>query len=67
MIYKIFNEPKYSPIKQILINRGLSEDKLDEWINASWPQINSPWLFGEEKVKHAIQLMNRGIKTDQEV
>ena len=61
MIYKLFNEPQYSCLKQILINRGISEEKIQEWLNAGWPQINSPWAFGEEKVKHAIKLMNSSL------
>lgn len=58
MKYKIFNEPSHAPLEQILINRGIQESEIKEWLNAGWPQINSPWLFGEEKVKHAIKLMN---------
>ncbi len=58
LIYKQFNEITHSPIDQILINRGILESQLKEWMVAGWPQINSPWLFGEEKVKHAIKLMN---------
>lgn len=58
MKYKIFNEPSHAPLEQILINRGIQESEIKEWLNAGWPQINSPWLFGEEKVRHAIKLMN---------
>lgn len=58
MIYKLFNEPTHSPIEQILINRGVLKNNIEEWLNAGWPQINSPWLFGEEKVKHAIKLIS---------
>ena len=58
MIYKLFNEPTHSPMEQILINRGIQEKKIEEWLNAGWPQINSPWEFGREKVKHAIKLIS---------
>lgn len=58
MKYKIFNEPSHAPLEQILINRGIRESEIKEWLNAGWPQINSPWLFGKEKVRHAIKLMN---------
>ncbi len=58
MKYKIFNEPSHAPLEQILINRGIQESEIKEWLNAGWPQINLPWLFGEEKVRHAIKLMN---------
>ena len=58
MIYKIFNEPNHAPLEQILINRGIQENKIKEWLNAGWPQINSPWSFGSEKVRHALKLMS---------
>ena len=67
MKYKIFNEPTHSPIDQILINRGIKEENLQRWINAGWPQINSPWLFGSEKVKHALRLMNSACLDDKEI
>ena len=67
MIYKQFNEITHSPIDQILINRNIPENQLSEWINAGWPQINSPWLFGRDKVKHALQLMHDGILDEKEI
>ena len=67
MIYKIYNEPTHSPIDQILINRGIPENQLSEWLNAGWPQIHSPWDFGAGKVKHAIDLMNNAILSDREI
>jgi len=54
-------------MEQILINRGIQENKIDEWLNAGWPQINSPWLFGKEKVKHAIKLMNEAFLDNKEI
>ena len=66
MIYKLFNEPTYSPIEQILINRGITKNKIEEWLNAGWPQINSPWLFGEEKIKHAKKLIIDSLYHDRE-
>lgn len=67
MKYKIFNEPNHAPLEQILINRGIQENKINEWLNAGWPQINSPWLFGTEKVKHAIKLMSYAAMDDKEI
>lgn len=67
MKYKLFNEVNKSPLTQILINREIPEERLEEWINAGWPQINSPWLFGKEKVKHAIHLMNSAVLNNQEI
>ena len=67
MKYKIFNEPSHAPLEQILINRGIQENEIKEWLNAGWPQINSPWLFGTEKVKHAIKLMSYAAMDDKEI
>ena len=67
MIYKLFNEPTHFPIEQILINRDIPESNIEEWLNAGWPQINSPWLFGREKVKHAIRLMNEAFLGNKEI
>lgn len=67
MKYKIFNEPSHAPLEQILINRGIQESEIKEWLNAGWPQINSPWLFGTEKVKHAIKLMSYTAMDDKEI
>ena len=67
MIYKQFNEVTHSPIDQVLINRGISPQNIQTWINARWPQINSPWLFGKEKVKHAIKLINEAVLDQKEI
>ena len=67
MIYKQFNDITHSPIDQILINRGIPESQLSEWMIAGWPHINSPWLFGNEKVKHALRLMNSACLDDKEI
>ena len=55
MIYKIFNEPKYSALTQVLINRGLKIDELDTWLNANENQIYDESLFGQEKVDKLVQ------------
>lgn len=68
MRYKLFGELKnYPPVKQVLVNRGISENKLETWINAGWPQINSPWLFGKEKVKHALRLIHESVLDNREI
>lgn len=62
MIYKLFNEPTQTTMRQILYNRGIrTKEEQDKWINASWNDVNSPWDFGEAKVKHAIQIMSSKI------
>lgn len=55
MIYKIFNEPKYSALTQVLINRGLKIDELDTWLNADENQIYDESLFGQEMVDKLVQ------------
>lgn len=55
MIYKIFNEPKYSALTQVLINRGLKIDELDTWLNANENQIYDESLFGQEMVDKLVQ------------
>lgn len=67
MKYKIFNEPNHAPLEQILINRGIQKNEIEEWLNAGWPQINSPWLFGKEKVKYAIHLMQEAMLDEKDI
>ncbi len=57
MKYKLIGEYQnpQDPLSQILINRGI--ENVDEWVKADWKNVNSPWLFGREKVQHAIKLM----------
>lgn len=59
MIYKLFNEPTLGTMRQVLYNRGLkTKEEQDKWINASfWEDVNSPFAFGEDKVKEAVQMM----------
>ena len=68
MIYKIFNEPSQTVMRQILFNRGIKDkEEQDRWMTASWKDINSPWEFGKEKVKHAIKLINEYIWDNKEI
>lgn len=59
MIYKLFNEPTFGTMRQILYNRGIkTKEDQDKWINASfWTDMNSPFAFGEENVGEAIRRM----------
>ena len=68
MKIKVFNELQtYPPIKQILVNRGIPENSLETWINAGWPQINSPYLFGKEKIKRALRLIHESVLDNREI
>lgn len=67
MKYKLIGEYEnlQHPLNQILTNRGIVD--VDKWIGASWDNINSPWLFGKEKVRHAIKLMMFAALDDNEI
>ena len=67
MKYKLIGdyEDWQHPLNQILINRGIKD--VDKWINADWKNINSPWLFGKEKVQHAIKLMMFAALDNQDI
>lgn len=68
--YKLFNEVTQSPpIRQILYNRGIdTKEKQDKWNNASFPEdVNSPFAFGEKKIKHAVDLIQKALNNSQEV
>lgn len=64
MIYKLFNEPTQNTMRQILYNRGIkTKEDQDKWINASfWGDMNSPFAFGKEKIKKAVDLMRQHAK-----
>lgn len=67
MIYKLYNEVTHSPIDQILINRGIPENQLSEWLDAGWPQIHSPWDFGKENVNKALKFINDAVLDNKEI
>ena len=62
MIYKLFNEPTQTVMRQILYNRGLkTKEEQDKWINASWNDINSPYAFGKENVDKAVEMLREAV------
>ena len=70
MKYQLINEPnkKFSAIKQVLYNRGISLDEIPHYLNLSDNDINSPLSLGEEKLKqglfailHTIQFNKKAI------
>ena len=64
MKYKLIGEYEdlQHPLNQILINRGI--ENVSQWANPTLENINSPWMFGKEKVRHAIKLMSSKIYND---
>ena len=69
LIYKLFNEPSQSTLQQILYNRGLKTiEEQDKWINASFPtDVNSPFAFGEENVKKAVEFLRFSVQEKQKI
>lgn len=62
MIYKLFNEPTQTVMRQVLYNRGLkTKEEQDKWINASWNDINSPYAFGKENVDKAVEMLREAV------
>lgn len=67
MIYKLFNEPEYSGLTQILINRGLLYDELDTWMYADGRQIYDEDLFGREMVDKLVQRVIQAYKNKDNI
>ena len=71
MKYKLYNDDlsyiDKTSIEQILLNRGISEDKMQFWLNPKMDYITSPWWFGAYKVKRAIKLMNDALMNRREI
>lgn len=57
MKYKLINEPNksFTPIEQILFNRGVSQKDFHSYLNTTDECINDPALFGEDVIKEAAQ------------
>ena len=57
MKYTLINEcmsPNLSPLEQILVNRGLKINDLENYINADDSCINPPESLGEENLKAGL-------------
>lgn len=52
-------------INNILKNRGIKE--VEKWKNANWDDINSPYLFGEERVEKAVDFLRDAVQYHQRV
>lgn len=69
MIYKVLkseDSDNYTVLlKKILSNRGIEDPGI--WMNAWWREINSPWLFGREKIIHALKIINEAILDLREI
>lgn len=69
MIYKLKNEinKNYSATEQVLTNRGIRLSDIKHYLNTSDLDINSPLLFGEDKMRAAAAALISAIEADQEI
>lgn len=47
---------------QVLFNRGITENQLNKYINASLKDVNSPEAFGADIMQKAVQILSKHIK-----
>ena len=69
MKYKLINKinPEYSPIEQILTNRGIKIEDIQHYLNSSSKDVNSPLLFGEELMKKAADRLVEQVKLNNKI
>ena len=67
MKIKLINTPneKFSATEQILFNRGIQPDKMRQYINTTDNDINSPLMFGEDKMKQAAIAIMKCIQSEK--
>lgn len=53
-----------SAVIQILLNRGIDNNKVKDYILVSDEDINPPEAFGEERLKKAVQMVAQNIKNN---
>lgn len=68
MKYKLIKpiNQNYSPIEQILTNRGIPFNKISHYINTTDNDINPPEALGEDKLKAAAALLIKTIQSDNQ-
>lgn len=66
MKYKLINQPNkdYSPIKQILINRGIKQQDIQHYLNLTDQDINDYSSFGRQVLKNAATALILAIKNN---
>ena len=65
MKYKLIKpvNPKYSALEPVLTNRGIELEDIPHYCNTTDEDINSPLLFGEDKLKNAATALISTIKS----
>ena len=68
MKYKLIKpiNQNYSPIEQILTNRGIPFNEISHYINTTDNDINPPEALGEDKLKAAAALLIKTIQSDKQ-
>ena len=66
MKYKLIKEinQNYSPVEQILTNRGIPFNEILHYLNTTDDDINPPEALGEDKLKAAAALLIKTIQSD---
>ena len=66
MKYKLIKpiNQNYSPVEQILTNRGIPFNEISHYINTTDNDINPPEALGEDKLKAAAALLIKTVQTN---
>ena len=67
MKYKLIKpiNPTYSPIEQILTNRGIPYENIPKYLNTTDDDINPPEALGEEKMAAAASILIKAIQNNE--
>lgn len=69
MKFKLYKDviPEYSAKQQVLYNRGIPVKEQEAWLNAGWESINDWRLLDEEKMRKAVELVDKMMKHDGKI
>ncbi|MDY6058413.1 MAG: DHH family phosphoesterase [Candidatus Onthovivens sp.] len=69
MNIELINEPNknYLALEQILINRGLSENQIYDYLNLSSEVVSSPIMLNEEDLKQGLTVLLKNIKNNKKI
>lgn len=68
MKYKLIKEinEKYTPIQQILTNRGIPFNEIHHYLNTTDKDINDVKLLGEQQLKNAAAALVASVQNKEE-
>jgi len=69
MKYQLINKinPNYSPIEQVLTNRGIDIGKIGHYLETTDDDITDPASFGEELMRAAVKTLVQAIAAEDDV